>query len=117
MCERCVDDSRRKKHTSSCVGLVSLLLKHIKNKLRENRDRMHIYHVYTFSQVSSSSAAAIWLYGRVELQKTSSIQNLSFVSTLFSIHVMKIVVYNILNRLDAAHNHCRMDLQLAFVVN
>jgi hypothetical protein len=44
-------------------------------------------------------------------------QNGSCVSTLFSIHALKIVVYNILNGPDAADHHCRMDLQLAFVVN
>ena len=41
----------------------------------------------------------------------------AYVSTLFSTHVLKIVVYNILNDLDAADHHCHMGLQLAFVVN
>jgi hypothetical protein len=47
----------------------------------------------------------------------SRTQNESYVLTLFLIHVMEIVVYNILNGLDATGHRCHMDLQLGFVAN
>jgi uncharacterized YccA/Bax inhibitor family protein len=44
-------------------------------------------------------------------------QNGSYVSILFSIRMLEIVVYNILNDLDGADRRCRMDLQQVFVAN